>query len=229
MKNLTGMGIAVLALLLAGGCATRHESLISKDYQYPEYAAPRTEGAIFQEGGSGSLFADNRARHVGDTVTVVLVEKTNAAKTATTNTKKDNSIAIDNPTLFGSQVGFNLSPLSRARRTLENDLSSSKKFSGEGDSAQSNELTGAISATVVEVLPNGYLRIKGEKQISINTGDEYMRITGVVRPVDIQTDNSIPSTLVANAEISYGGKGVVADASEMGWLSRFFNSKWWPF
>jgi flagellar L-ring protein precursor FlgH len=224
-----GLAAALAVAALGAGCASQHESLISQDYEYPEYTAPRTAGAIFQYGRSGSLFEDVRARHVGDTVTVVLAEKTNAAKTASTNTKKDNAIDIENPTLFGNPVGFNLSPLSGKRHTLANDLSSSKEFTGQGGSEQSNELTGSITATVVEVLPNGYLRIRGEKQISINTGDEYVRIVGVVRPVDIQANNSIPSTMVANAEISYGGKGVVADASDMGWLSKFFNSKWWPF
>lgn len=225
-KGMTGM---LLAAVLLAGCATEHKSMISQDYEYPQYSAPKTEGAIFQEGRTGSLFEDVRARHVGDMVTVVLDEKTNAAKSASTNTKKDNAIAVQNPTLFGSPIGFNLSPLSGARHTLENDLTSSKKFAGEGDSEQSNQLTGSITATVVQVMPNGYLRIRGEKQISINTGDEYIRITGVVRPVDIQASNTISSTMVANAEISYGGKGVVADANDMGWLSKFFNSKWWPF
>jgi flagellar L-ring protein precursor FlgH len=220
---------ALIFLGLTGGCATQHVSMISDDYEYPEYSVPRTEGAIYQEGRGGTLFQDVRARHVGDTVTVVLMEKTNAAKSASTNTKKDNNIAIDNPTLFGNPVSFNLNPISGATRTLENNLSSSKKFGGEGDSAQSNELSGSITATVIKVLPNGYLKIRGEKQISINTGDEYIRITGIVRPVDIQSNNSISSTMVANAEISYGGKGVIADANDMGWLSKFFNSKWWPF
>jgi flagellar L-ring protein precursor FlgH len=108
-------------------------------------------------------------------------------------------------------------------------LAGNRSFSGEGGSEQSNQLTGNVTATVVEVLPNGYLRIRGEKLISINKGDEYIRLTGVVRPVDIQADNSILSTMVANAEIAYGGTGMLADASEMGWLGRFFNSRWWPF
>jgi len=113
--------------------------------------------------------------------------------------------------------------------TLEQALSSNKNFSGEGESAQSNNLTGSITAMVVEVLPNGNLRIEGEKTIAINQGDEHVRVTGIVRPVDVRTDNTVSSTLVADAVISYGGNGVIADASEMGWLSRFFNSKWWPF
>lgn len=218
--------------LLAAGCASgpKHDARISQEtYSYPEYSERTTAGAIFQGSRGSSLFEDVRARRVGDVITVVLLERTNAAKSASTSTSKDNSINIQNPTLFGSPFAFSSSLLGGSPRSLENSLGSSRSFTGEGGSEQSNQLTGNITATVVEELPNGYLRIRGEKLISINKGDEYIRLTGVVRPVDIQADNSILSTMVANAEISYGGTGVLADASEMGWLSRFFNSRWWPF
>ena len=120
-------------------------------------------------------------------------------------------------------------PLAGKDLNLEASVNSSKSFAGKGDSAQSNALSGSVTATVLEVLPNGYLRIQGEKMISINQGDEYLRITGIIRPMDIRTDNSVLSTQVANAKIAYGGKGVVADSNDMGWLAKFFNSKWWPF
>jgi flagellar L-ring protein precursor FlgH len=188
-----------------------------------------TPGAIYQAGRGSSLFEDVRARRVGDVITVVLQESTNAAQSASTSTSKDSSVNLANPTLFGNPFSFGSSLLGDSRRNLQTDIGGSRSFSGEGGSQQSNRLTGNITATVVEVLPNGYLRIRGEKLISINKGDEYIRLTGVVRPVDIQADNSVLSTMVANAEIAYGGNGVLADASEMGWLSRFFNSKWWPF
>lgn len=226
--------IAVLILVgsLLGGCAStpRNDTRISQEpYSWPEYPLATTPGAIYQAGRGSSLFEDVRARRVGDVITVVLQESTNAAQSASTSTSKDSSVNLANPTLFGNPFSFGSSLLGDSRRNLQTDIGGSRSFSGEGGSQQSNRLTGNITATVVEVLPNGYLRIRGEKLISINKGDEYIRLTGVVRPVDIQADNSVLSTMVANAEIAYGGNGVLADASEMGWLSRFFNSKWWPF
>ena len=169
---------------------------------------------------------------MGDIVTIVLSEQTDASKSASTNTDKTNAIDVENPILLGSPLSFSPKggmPLAGRDLTLESQLNSSKSFSGAGDSSQSNELSGSVTATVLEVLPNGYLRIQGEKMISINQGDEYLRITGIIRPMDIRTDNSVLSTQVANAKIAYGGKGVVADSNDMGWLAKFFNSKWWPF
>ena len=169
---------------------------------------------------------------MGDIVTIVLNEQTDASKSASTSTDKSNAIDIENPTLLGSPVSFGTkggAPLAGRDLTLGASVNSSKSFSGEGDSSQSNELSGSVTATVVEVLPNGYLRIQGDKMISINQGDEYLRITGIIRPMDIRTDNSVLSTQVANAKIAYGGSGVVSDSNEMGWLAKFFNSKWWPF
>ena len=112
---------------------------------------------------------------------------------------------------------------------LDASLSSTKSFAGEGDSAQSNEMSGTITAVVTKRLPNGNLMISGKKRITINTGDEYLHIKGIVRPRDIRGDNTIVSSKIANAEIAYSGTGDVANANETGWLSRFFNSKWWPF
>lgn len=223
---------AVLILLVAGGCASapKQDARISEEvYSWPEYSARTTEGAIYQASRNGSLFEDVRARRVGDVVTVVLSERTNATQSASASTSKDNAISTQNPTLFGRLFGFRAGGVSSTPLNLENSLNSSKSFNGEGGSEQSNQLTGDVTALVIEELPNGYLRIRGEKLISINKGDEYIRLTGIVRPVDIQANNTILSTMVANAEISYGGKGMIADASDMGWMGRFFNSRWWPF
>lgn len=223
--------IVLVLAALAAGCATgpARETIEHEVYSYPEEPRTATPGAIFQVGSGTSLFEDVRPRRVGDMITVVLAERTDAAQSSSTSTSKDNAIDIRNPTLFGAPFGFGVGGLSDSRRNLQNDLSSSRSFSGEGGSEQRNELSGSITATVIEVLPNGYLRVRGEKRIAINKGREYIRLTGVVRPVDIQPDNTVLSTLVANAEIDYGGSGLLADASEPGWLSRFFNSRWWPF
>ena len=114
------------------------------------------------------------------------------------------------------------------RNILENDIESQSAFDGEGDSAQSNTLDGDITVSVVGVLPNGNLVVQGEKWITINQGDEYIRLQGIVRPVDISTDNTVLSTKVGNAQIAYGGTGVLADTNRQGWLTRFFSTVIWP-
>lgn len=232
MRRVLPMLFTLLAAALAAGCAStpKHASGISEDIiRHAEPAQPATAGAIYRVGLTSPLFEDIRPRRVGDIITVVLAERTNASKSASTSTSKDNSVDVANPTLFGNPLSFGVGPLGSNPRTLENNLESSKTFDGEGESAQSNQLTGNITAVVTEVLPNGYLRIYGEKVISINQGDEHITLSGIVRPADILADNTISSTLIAGAEISYGGTGVVADTSDMGWLGKFFNGKWWPF
>ena len=106
---------------------------------------------------------------------------------------------------------------------------SDQAFDGEGTSEQSNSLNGFISVTVVEVLPNRNLVVRGEKLINLNRGNEFVRISGIVRPEDITADNVVQSTRIANVGISYAGTGELADSSSMGWLTRFFNSSLWPF
>src|SRR3569833_1548254 len=114
-------------------------------------------------------------------------------------------------------------PLNGRKLDLETKIKGTRAYKGEGDSSQSNQLQGQITVTVAEVLPNGNLVVRGEKQLTITQGDEMIRFAGIVR------DNTVLSTLVADAKISYGGKGTLADANSMGWLGRFFNSSWWPF
>jgi flagellar L-ring protein FlgH len=184
---------------------------------------PATNGAIYQAGREVILAENPVAHHIGDIVTIVLNEQTAAQKSATTTTSKDTNIAMPGPTLLGRPVTVNGTPI------LLNNVDDSTKFAGQGASAQSNSLTGFLTATVLRVLPNGNLLIAGEKQIGLNQGKEYVRVTGVIRPIDLAADDSIPSYRVASAHITYNGKGAIADANAQGWLSRFFNSPWAPF
>lgn len=187
-------------------------------------AAVEPNGAIYQQQSrSLVLFEDLRARQVGDILNVVLAEATDAAKTSDTSVDKSSSSAIENPLLAGKLRDFS------GDNTLGFDLSSDNSFGGESASNQSNKLNGSIAVTVAKVLPGGNLYVQGEKWIQINQGNEYIRLRGIVRPVDILSDNSILSTRVADARISYGGTGATADANKMGWLSRFFVSPLWPF
>ena len=112
---------------------------------------------------------------------------------------------------------------------MQTSMSSSHSFKGTGGANQSNSLTGDISVTVVEVLPNGNLKIRGEKRVTMNDGSEYIRLSGLVRPQDITVDNTIPSTQVADPTIMYTGDGSVSDSSKIGWFARFFLSPLFPF
>ena len=222
-------------LLLLSGCATVQPPRDSYRPTYPSVPAPppQANGAIYQPGYSMALFEDLKARRVGDTITVVLQERTQASKDAKTETSKENDISIANPTLLGSTPQFNVPgivPLASNRNnTLDTGISSSQEFTGEGSSSQGNSLTGNITVTIAEVLSNGNLVVRGEKWLTLNQGDEYIQISGIVRPFDIKSDNTILSSQVADARITYSGEGMVADSNRMGWLSRFFASVIWPF
>ena len=211
-----GVGLA----LAAAGChTTAHQAKPDEGLAWTqEPAAPPSDGAIFQPDRALVLASNPVAHQVGDIVTIVLNEATAAQKNATTTTSKADTIAMPGTQLINKPVGW-----------LTNNLSNSSKFAGEGASAQSNSLTGYLTATVLKVLPNGNLFIAGEKQIGLNQGKEYIRVTGVIRPIDLAADDSIPSYRVASAKITYNGKGAIADANTQSWLSRFFNSPWVPF
>jgi len=160
---------------------------------------------------------------------VVLAEQTVASKSADTTTSKTQDIAMDTPSIFGAPLNLNMPGNPKRDLSLGATISGSRDFNGAGDSNQSNKLIGNIAVTVAEVLSNGNLIVRGEKRVTINQGDEYIRLSGIVRPADIDPDNTISSTLVADAKISYTGNGLIDDANSNGWLARFFNSKWWPF
>ncbi len=215
-----------LVLLLQAGCATH---TVTPDPAYaptppaPMKAPEHNHGAIYQPGHGMDLYSDNKARRVGDILTIVLQERTDASKSANSSTKKATTVDFAAPTIGGGAVTVN------GNAVLSVGVDQSREFSGEGASTQSNSLKGSITVTVARVLPNGNLVVRGEKLLSLHEGQEFIRISGIVRPADIQADNTVPSTLVANAHISYGGSGQVADASKAGWLTRFFNSIFWPF
>jgi flagellar L-ring protein precursor FlgH len=108
-------------------------------------------------------------------------------------------------------------------------MTAKRKFTGSGAADQSNSLVGDISVTVIELLPNGNLKVRGEKRVTLNQGNEYIRLSGIVRPVDIAADNTISSDKIADPTIMYTGDGAMADASKMGWLARVIYSPWFPF
>jgi flagellar L-ring protein precursor FlgH len=213
-------GVA-LALLMAG-CASA-PAYDSFGATWPE-ELPRDEaanGAIYQAGYDVPLFENAVAHRVGDTVTIILSENTAAQKSSSTTTAKDTSVDLAAP-LFGG------TPLSIGGNEISASMENSRSFEGKGDSSLSNRLQGNVTVTVAKRLANGNLVVRGQKWIEINQGREFVRIQGVIRPVDILPDNSIYSYKVADASIGYGARGALNDANRPGLLSRFFNSIWNP-
>jgi flagellar L-ring protein precursor FlgH len=169
-------------------------------------------GSLFHPSRYAGLAADRRASRVGDLVTIRLVERTQASKSASAGSTRDSDTNLTLP----DSIPFSLVP--------EGLLSggSAQSFSGSGQAAQNNQLFGDITVTVAEVLPLGVLRVAGEKRLTINRGEEQIQLTGLIRIEDLGPDNSVPSTRVADARIRYAGTGQVADQARQGWLSRFF-------
>lgn len=212
----------VLLALLLGGCASspayQREPLPQPDYS--TRVEKPADGAIFQQQGGGLFwFQDRLAAQPGDILTVVLQERTQAQKSASTSTGKDTGIGFEVPALGELTDKIN----------VDTEISMGNSFEGSGDSSQSNSLQGELTVLVTERLSNGYLKVAGEKVLELNQGSEYLRLTGIVRPEDIQPDNTVLSTRIAQADISYSGSGALAQANAQGWLARFFNSPLWPF
>ncbi len=210
------------------GCVI-HQAPQENDPAYAPVLAPTpaptvaTNGSLFRDSTRLDLFSDRKAYRIGDILTVSLSETTVSQKTSNISVAKDSETVIpelDGTTglIFGGSVNG-----------VGSTLSAEREFTGEADADQSNNLRGTISVTVVDVWPNGALVIRGEKWMTLNRGEEFIRLSGVVRPEDVTAENTVVSTRIANARISYAGKGTLADSQSMGWLSRFFNSAYWPF
>ncbi len=219
------LGLAIVLLAVLAGCDTLPKRDPDFSPVQPADLRPpmQSNGAIYQSGYDMRLFENHAARRVGDILTVTLVEKTQARKRADLDATKDNSISVSAPTLWG------VASQALLGHDLQTSMSSSHEFQGEGQASQSNSLTGDISVTVVDVLPNGNLKIRGEKRVTLNDGSEYVRLSGIVRPQDISVNNTVPSTKVADPTIMYTGDGSVADSSKVGWFARFFLSPLFPF
>lgn len=216
--------IEVLALSLAGAAmlaapAQARKPRVEAEAFAPTFAAatvaPPANGAIFQAAnGYAALTSGARAAMVGDVITIQLVEATQASKSTAANTNRDGSIGLTPPT-----TGL----LSKLISSSDVGASGTNAFKGTGAASQSNSLSGEITVTVAQVYPNGTMLVRGQKALTLNRGDEYIQIAGLVRQADITPDNKVLSTRVADAKITYTGKGEIARASRQGWLQRFFS------
>ena len=212
-----------LLLLVAGLSISACTTVPPTNVHQPMTArpAPRAEtlpasGSIYQAGVSRTLFEDRRARYVGDTMTITISENTSASTKSNTGISRSSSVSAAVPLVSG------LPGTSLQGSGLE--ATSANSLSGKGDAAANNVFTGTITVTVIEVLPNGNLLVSGEKQVSIGSGTEYIRLSGIVNPFFINAANTINSAYVADARIEYKESGAISEAQVMGWLARFFLS-----
>ena len=212
--------LSTVALAVSpAGAAKQKKRDVERDYYMPtiaQPAAPPANGSIFQASvGYTPLTSGARATTVGDIITIVLVERTQASKTTSADTARNGNVGLTPPT-----TGI----LSKLISPSDIGASGQNTFTGKGNASQSNALSGEITVTIAAVYPNGTMLVKGEKALTLNRGDEFIQISGLVRQADIAPDNRIASTRVADAKIIYKGKGEIANASRQGWFQRFFSA-----
>ena len=219
--------IATVFLVMLAGCAQYNADRVSIDFEpmYPQ-EMPLVEtnnrsGTIFNA-AQGNLFSmETKAQQVGDIITVSFAESFQATKSQNAATSRSLDSSVNLP---------GVANLILPDRTNAADLStklaagSENSFSGSGSSAQSNSLTGQVSVHVVRVFQNGNLEILGQKKLTLNNGDEYIRVHGIVRPQDIDAENVVSSDRIANANIQYIGAGDIAESSKKGWYSKILDN-----
>jgi flagellar L-ring protein FlgH len=220
---------ALLLLALLSGCAQIQQRQKQEDAEWAatapvEQPAPtQADGSIYHDMQNMELFNDARAHRIGDILTINLVEAMQASKKSETTTSKTDKVNVGAPEILGHSLSI------AGGAAANSALNSANSFDGAGSSTQSNQLTGQLTVTVAQRLSNGNLLVRGEKWLTINQGQELIRISGIVRAQDIGQDNSVDSTRVADARITYTGRGTLDSANTQGWLAKFFNSKWMPF
>lgn len=216
-RQVPWMLLLALGFGLLSGCAQLPRASVVGDQEQvdiPEPQPAQANGSIYQAfGGFHPLFEDRRPRQVGDILTIVLDEQVSASKNSQSSMNRAGSASLDLAQLPDalerlSELGF--------------DVSAGNNFNAGGSSQANNTLTGTITVSVLQVMSNGNLRVRGEKQIGINQGVEFVRFSGVVNPRTITGQNTVPSTAVADARIEYVGSGYISEAQHMGWLQRFF-------
>lgn len=212
------VNLYIIALLGVVGCSSVPDPVVVEPYEPVAIPTPQpaeANGAIFQaQTGYVPLFEDQRPRLAGDVITIVLEEQVNATKSSSSNASRSSNVGVDLEGLPDvlqelAEYGF--------------EVGSANDFNGSGGSSASNQFSGVITVQVTQVLPNGNLKVRGEKQIAINQGTEFIRFSGIVNPRMVSGQNTVLSTHVAEARLEYIGDGYITGAQRMGWLQRFFN------
>lgn len=227
--------IPAFLFLLVNGCATvgdvnegpspieRKENILGEKRRY--------EGSLWSQRGQGRfLFADHKARMVGDLITIHIVESSSASNQATTGTESKGDIDLGVTSFLGSRMDFNLNNFWGVDQGFNPSIKASKKntFDGKGTTTRKGTFSATLAARVIEVIPNGNLRIKGRREVTVNEERQVLVLTGIIRSEDISRENVVLSTGIADAEISFTGLGVISDKQHPGWLTRILD--WvWPF
>ena len=230
--GLPARGILCAVILTLAGCtaAEQKPTIIQPVTQPMAYREPAptysNPGSIFNDGDAQFLFDYHRAKRVGDIVMVNVVESASAANEATTDTNRDSNSEYGVSALFGRTsiplFGGNVGS------TPVLGTNTKKEFSADGSTTRNNKVTATVAARVVNVLPDGLLRIEGARQTKVNNETQYLVVAGLIRSRDVASDNSVLSTQIADAQISYYGEGVIADKQKPGWLTRLLDNIW-PF
>ena len=233
MNKFKTLGLAGLltGLAVLQGCSTAPERLEAFNYEpaYPMNLAqgPQPQnGSLYQPGRAMTLFDDARAHRVGDIITIKLVEKFNANKKdqASFNRNNNQDFGVTTPLNF---LGRAPNELAGALGTGGIGYGTNSTFSGNSDIKQDSSVSGSVAVTVIEVIPNGNLVVRGEKWITVHDGEEVIRFAGIVRPQDIKPDNTIDSTKVADVRMIYRDTGIAGDTARPGVVTKFL-SKFWP-
>ncbi len=225
--NLIRRTLLLLTLLLCG-CATEKTEIktASSEEQQLKPVADYSSGSIWQSTSAG-LTDDLKARRRGDIVTIVISETASASKQANTGTSRDSSMSAGMPSMLGLEntgiLKNNFADLSKII-----NASTSSSFKGAGSTSRQENLNATITARVIDVMPNGNLVIEGRRNIKVNEEDQIIVLEGTVRSRDIAQDNTVNSIYVADARISYSGRGIISDRQSPGWLMNILD-KIWPF
>ena len=233
--------LSILLLLVVAGCSS-NINMVKKDEPVPvpkeKISLPPTGSIWPGENAKNSLFSDNKAKHVDDIITIVVDESASGSNSADTTTSRDTSTLAGISSLLGLDR-----KIARSNKDLTNGAdintagllpsiqiggSSKNSLTGKGKTSRDGILEAKITAKVIRVLSNGNLAIEGKRRLAINAEDQYIVVSGIIRPEDITSDNVISSQYIADAKIVYTGKGVIDDKMRPGWLTRIVD--WaWPF
>ena len=210
--------IGFILVSFGASCSTQIEERASMDFEPIMPSAPKSQkkdkyGSIYSNSQQGLFATDRRASKVGDLLTVALSENFSASKSQSAKSAKNGTTSFDFPRITTADADDTLF-----------DSKLAKSFDGSGSADQNNSLRGEISVTVTKVFPNGNMEILGQKKLTLNNGDEYIRLVGIIRPEDVTNRNIVPSSRIANAKISYTGAGDVADTSKKGWFSKLVDA-----